>query len=238
MLWSANGSTWVTGTAHWVGTRPYVGVSFQGSNAFLEFSGSSSPTDAHQSVRFRVSTVSMPTDAATTSATAFNTNTRRNYSMTTSSFSDGETLYVKALFYSGTNGTGDYNAHSATLYKNGNSTNTGSLIWRPVYEIHAWDGSAWRRVDTQIIVTMTDAYGLILNAFEWQFYYTLSGTAPTGWQISIKTYPGGIEVGPFSVAGNSSGNFTVFTDSSETYEAQLLDDTDNPVGDSIVFSPT
>jgi hypothetical protein len=238
MLWSANGSTWVTGTENWVGTRPYVGVSFQGSNAFLEFSGSSSPTEAHQSVRFRVSTVSMPTDATTTSATAFNTNTLRNYSTTTGSFSDGETLYVKALFYSGTNGTGDYNAHSATLYKNGDNTTTGSLIWRPVYEVHAWDGSAWRRVDTQITVTLTDAYGLVIGAFEWQCYYTLNGTAPSGWKISVKTFPGGIETGPFDISGTSSGIFSIFTDSSETYEAQLLDDTDTPIGDSIIFTPT
>jgi hypothetical protein len=145
---------------------------------------------------------------------------------------------VKALFYSGTNGTGDYDSYQATLTKSGDNTTTGSLIWRPVYEIHAWDGSAWRRVDTQFIVVLQSVEGFVVNASEWQCNYVLSGTAPSGWSLSVKTYPGGIEIGPFDISGTSSGNFSVFTDSSDTYEAQLLDDTDTQIGDSIVFSPT
>jgi hypothetical protein len=237
-FWGLNTSTWVTGTAHWVATRPYVGISYQSSNAFLQFSGSTTATEAHQSVRFRVSTASMPSDANTATSAYSSLDLRNNGSTSTGSFSDTDTLYVKCLFYSSSVGTGNYDSYSATLTKSGNNTTTGTLIYRPTHELHIWDGSAWRRFDTQVNVpTLDTAFGNVVFPFEWTFTYTLDIAAPTGWQISVKTYPGGLEVGPFSVAGLTTDTITIYTDDAATYEAQLLDDTSTPSGGSIIFTP-
>lgn len=237
-FWSANGSSWVTGSAHWVGTRPYVSIAYGGGGLATVFlSGSSSPTTAHQSVRFSSSLVSMPTDAATQNATVNSTDLRFNATFTGPTTNDGQTLYVKCLFYTASNGTGNFDSYSTSLLRSGNNTNTGSLVYRPVYELHAWDGGGWRRFDTEIGPVLNTAYGEQINAFQWTFFYTLDSVAPTGWTISVKTWPGGVETGPYIIAGSSAGNFVISTDSSVPYEARLLDNTGTPSGDSIIFTP-
>lgn len=236
-LISPNASTYVTASSQYVGTRDYVSISFQGSSAFLEFSGSSSPTQAHQSIRHRVSTVSMPSDADVTTASSTNLDSRRNVSVSSGSFSNGNTVYCKALFYSGSGGSGGYDAMSATLTKSGDNTTSGSLIWRPVYEMHAWDGAAWRRFDTQLAITLVSAYGVINSAFDWDVFYTLDTTAPTGYSLSVRLQPADLETGPYDVSGTSSGNFNIPVDPSATYLVQLVDDTSTPLGTPISVTP-
>ena len=181
----------------------------------------------------------MPSDAATTSATLNTLSAGAVASLTTGSFSNGQTVYVKCLFYTGSGGTGNYDSKSATLTKSGDNTTRTTLIWRPLHEIHAWDGSAWRRVDTELVAlpVLLSAEGYDIDGSSFTFNYTLDSVAPTGYTISVKTNPGGIEAGPFSVAGLSSDSFVISADSSLSYTAQLKDASNANVGDPINFTP-
>lgn len=143
-----DGSTYQSASAHWVVTRPYVAVQFTAptsGSASIELSGSSVITNAHQSYRVAISTGSMPSDAvAKSSTTTGNFPTNKTATINTGSVYDGSTLYVKAVFYAGSGQTGAETIYSSTLTKSGDNTNRNTLIYRPVAELHAWDGGAWR----------------------------------------------------------------------------------------------
>lgn len=219
------GGSWQKCTEFFIGTHPYISISYTGTSALLEFSGSSTATTAHQSILLKTSTAGMPTNSDVLNfGAAYNTDsTYRTYSLSTGSITTGQTLYVKAGFCSGSNGIGNADIYTSQLYNSGaNPTNKGDLIWRPIYELHAWDGSTWRRTDTEAgAPTIVSVYKSVIDPFTFDVYYTLSHTSPYGY--FLETSYMGLSVGPYDVSGTSGGSFRVFSDSSLTYEAVMTD---------------
>lgn len=106
--------------------------------------------------------------------------------------------------------------------------------WKPLVSLHVWDGSSWQLIYASL--DLVSAFGSVINAFSWDLTYSLNTTAPTGYQLSVKL--GFLEAGPFDVGGTSGGTINVTTDSSGTYNVQLLTDASAPFGTTISVTPS
>lgn len=112
-------------------------------------------------------------------------------------------------------------------------------VWRSLKDLHVWDGSVWRRCFNSVVApTLQSSSGAVVAAFEWTLSYTLSASAPTGFNLSVIAGSGsGLEAGPFDISATTTGTRTVATDSTDTYRVQLRNDLDDPVGSFIDVTP-